>query len=189
MAKKLKFFRGPKESMPQLEVGEPGFTTDEKRLYVGDGTENVGIAKQEDIADIVTTTGGGSVTMPGGYEGPVEIIFTEETDEGGTLYVAISGTDGSYTSDSGAKAIYEAFTGGSAVFATIGENIVPLTHVSLSGSTYSAQFNVLSGIEGYQSILLTQSDTTQHVYVLENKPTAEDVTYDNGTSGLAATDV
>ena len=66
MAKKLKFFRGPKESMPQLEFGEPGFTTDEKRLYVGDGTKNIGLAKQEDIADVVTTTGGGSMTMPDG---------------------------------------------------------------------------------------------------------------------------
>ena len=75
------------------------------------------------------------------------------------------------------------------MFATIGENIIPLTHVSLSGSTYSAQFNVLSGIEGYQSILLTQSDTTQHVYVLENKPAAEDVTYSNDASGLTATDI
>ena len=174
MAKKLKFYRGPKTSMPTLSEGEPGYTTDEKKLYVGDGTENIGIVKDEDIADMVTTVGGASIDMPEGVTGPVQIIFTEEEDDetGGSLYVAITGSDGTYASDHSAQEIYEAYQADKAVFAKIGENIVPLTHVSLSGSTYSAQFNVLSGIEGYQNILITQSGETKHVYVTDNQLSA-----------------
>lgn len=159
MAKKLQFYRGPKGSIPTLSPGEPGWVTDENRLYVGTGSENVGIPNMGDLNQV------------------------------GSFYVEISGGDGTYTSDHSAQEIYTAYQADRAVFAKIGENVIPLTHVSLSGSTYSAQFNVLSGIEGYQSILITQSGETKHVYVTDNQPSADEVAYDNDTSGLTATDV
>jgi ribosomal protein L25 (general stress protein Ctc) len=37
----IKFKRGLKASLPTLEVGEPGFTTDTKEFYIGSGTGNV----------------------------------------------------------------------------------------------------------------------------------------------------
>ena len=159
MAKKLQFYRGPKGSIPTLSPGEPGWVTDENRLYVGTGSENVGIPNMGDLNQV------------------------------GSFYVEISGSEGTYTSDHGAQEIYTAYQADKAVFAKIGENVIPLTHASLSGSTYSAQFNVLSGIEGYQSILITQSGETKHVYVTDNQPSADEVAYDNDTSGLTATDV
>lgn len=159
MAKKLQFYRGPKGSIPTLSPGEPGWVTDENRLYVGTGSENVGIPNMGDLNQV------------------------------GSFYVEISGSEGTYTSDHGAQEIYTAYQADKAVFAKIGENVIPLTHASLSGSTYSAQFNVLSGIEGYQSILITQSGETKHVYVTDNQPSADEVVYNNGTSGLAATDI
>ena len=191
MAKKLQFYRGPKASMPTLAEGEPGYTTDEKKLYIGDGAENIGLVKDEDIADMVTAVGGASIDIPKEVTGPVQIILTEEEEDetGGSFYVSIAGGDGTYTSDHSAQEIYEAYQADKAVFAKIGENIIPLTHVSLSGSTYSAQFNVFSGIEGYQGILITQSGETKHVYVTDNQPSADGVSYNNGTSGLEATDM
>ena len=159
MAKKLQFYRGPKGSIPTLSPGEPGWVTDENRLYVGTGSENVGIPNMGDLNQV------------------------------GSFYVEISGSEGTYTSDHGAQEIYTAYQADKAVFAKIGENVIPLTHVSLSGSTYSAQFNVLSGIEGYQSVLINQSGETKHVYVTDNQPAADEVAYNNGTSGLAATDI
>lgn len=160
MSDNLQFYRGPKTGMPSLLPGEPGWVTDEKRLYVGNES-------------------GGNTSIPN----------MDDLNGVGSFYVTVSGTSGSYTSDRGAQEVYEAFQSGKGVFVTIGANVIPLTHVTLSGSTYSAQFNVFSGVEGYQSILLTQSDATQHVYVLENKIAAEDVSYDGTTSGLSATDV
>lgn len=159
MAKKLQFYRGPKNSIPALSVGEPGWVTDEERLYIGGSDGNVGVPNMADLEQV------------------------------GSFYVSISGSEGSYTSDFGAQEIYAAYQTDKAVFAKIGENIIPLTHVSLSGSTYSAQFNVISGIEGYQNILITQSGETKHVYVTANRLSGEEVTYNNGTSGLTATDV
>ena len=159
MAKKLQFYRGPKGSIPTLSPGEPGWVTDENRLYVGTGSENVGIPNMGDLNQV------------------------------GSFYIEVTGSDETYTSDHSAQEIYEAYQADKAVFAKIGENIIPLTHVSLSGSTYSAQFNVFSGIEGYQGILITQSGETKHVYVTDNQPSADGVSYNNGTSGLEATDM
>lgn len=40
MSNTLKFRRGPEGTLPVLAVGEPAFTTDTKKLYIGDGTAN-----------------------------------------------------------------------------------------------------------------------------------------------------
>ncbi len=49
MARKLQLKRGQKADMPILAEGEPGFALDERRLYVGTGTENVPVAMQSDV--------------------------------------------------------------------------------------------------------------------------------------------
>ena len=47
----IKIRRGTEANLPTLEAGELGFTTDTKKVYVGDGTDNhlvTGITKVED---------------------------------------------------------------------------------------------------------------------------------------------
>lgn len=41
MANKIKIKRGLVINLPTLDLGEPAFTTDEKKLYVGDGTSAI----------------------------------------------------------------------------------------------------------------------------------------------------
>lgn len=40
MSNTLKLRRGEETDLPTLDEGEPGFTTDNKKLYIGDGSEN-----------------------------------------------------------------------------------------------------------------------------------------------------
>lgn len=47
--KSLQLYRGPQSGIPTLKEAEPGWTTDEKRLYVGDGTSNVAIANKSEV--------------------------------------------------------------------------------------------------------------------------------------------
>ena len=49
MIRKLQLKRGAKAKLPILSEGEPGFVTDEKKLYLGTGTENVPMAKDADL--------------------------------------------------------------------------------------------------------------------------------------------
>lgn len=48
MAKTLQFKRGKKADLPLLAEGEPGFVTDEGRLYIGTGTENIAMARTDE---------------------------------------------------------------------------------------------------------------------------------------------
>lgn len=48
-ADKIRFRRGDEADLPQLDVGEPGYTTDTKRLFIGAGTENIEFAKQSTV--------------------------------------------------------------------------------------------------------------------------------------------
>lgn len=44
MARKLQIKRGKKANMPALAAGEMGFATDEKKVYIGTGSENVPVS-------------------------------------------------------------------------------------------------------------------------------------------------
>lgn len=90
--KSLQFYRGPQSGIPTLKEAEPGWTTDEKRLYVGDGTNNVAIANKSDVTAVqsdldtlegksVTVDTGGSVQPPETLTGPFKIIMTDEDDD------------------------------------------------------------------------------------------------------------
>lgn len=90
--KSLQLHRGPQSNMPTLKEAEPGWTTDEKRLYVGDGTSNVAIANKSEVVAVqsdldtlegksVTVDTGGSVQPPETLTGPFKIIMTDEDDD------------------------------------------------------------------------------------------------------------
>ena len=90
--KSLQFYRGPQSGIPTLKEAEPGWTTDEKRLYVGDGTSNVAIANKSEVDAVqsdldtlegkaVTVDTGGSVQPPETLTGPFKIIMTDEDDD------------------------------------------------------------------------------------------------------------
>jgi hypothetical protein len=45
----VRFLRGPEERLPSLEEGQPAFTEDTKRIFVGSDEGNVELAKQETV--------------------------------------------------------------------------------------------------------------------------------------------
>jgi hypothetical protein len=48
----LRFRRGLEENLPSLEEGQPGFTKDTKRAFIGSDEGNIEIAKKEDLGDL-----------------------------------------------------------------------------------------------------------------------------------------
>ena len=56
MADKILFRRGPESSIPVLDLGEPGITTDTNKLFVGTGTKNIGIPTSEDLESYVPSS-------------------------------------------------------------------------------------------------------------------------------------
>jgi hypothetical protein len=48
----IRFRRGLEENLPSLEEGQPGFTKDTKRAFIGSDTGNVELAKQESVDTI-----------------------------------------------------------------------------------------------------------------------------------------
>lgn len=63
---KIRFRRGQENKLPTLLEGEPGFTTDTKKLFVGSATGNIELAKQTDLDSAnaeVLAARGGEVTL------------------------------------------------------------------------------------------------------------------------------
>ena len=56
MSNIVKFTRGPVASLPTLNAGEPAFTTDTHKVYVGDGATNYLLAMASDLHDQNTDT-------------------------------------------------------------------------------------------------------------------------------------
>lgn len=56
MANKIQFKRGTKENLPTLSVGEPGFCTDTKELFIGASEGNVQIVDQAQFAAHLSET-------------------------------------------------------------------------------------------------------------------------------------
>ena len=54
MARKIQVKRGNQVNLPNLDVGEFGFTIDQKRTYIGSPTGNVELAKQSDVASVTS---------------------------------------------------------------------------------------------------------------------------------------
>jgi hypothetical protein len=44
----VRFLRGPEENLPSLDEGQPAFTEDTKRVFVGSNEGNVELTKKED---------------------------------------------------------------------------------------------------------------------------------------------
>lgn len=60
MADKILFRRGPESSIPVLDLGEPGITTDTNKLFVGTGTKNIGIPTSKDLESYVPLSQAGA---------------------------------------------------------------------------------------------------------------------------------
>lgn len=56
MSNIVKFNRGPVAALPTLNAGEPAFTTDTHKVYVGDGATNYLLAMASDLHDQNTDT-------------------------------------------------------------------------------------------------------------------------------------
>lgn len=52
LLKRLQFKRGHKKNLPILSQGELAFTIDEKKVYIGDGSENITLLDQKDKSEI-----------------------------------------------------------------------------------------------------------------------------------------
>lgn len=76
----LQFKRGEKANLPTLAAGEPGWTTDEKRLYVGTGSENVALPTKADVdgkaATSHTHTKSQITDFPSSLKNPAALTFT-----------------------------------------------------------------------------------------------------------------
>lgn len=59
MASKIQIKRGLKEKLPNLEVGEPAFTTDTKQFFIGTDSGNIEFAKN---GDLIYKLAGGTAT-------------------------------------------------------------------------------------------------------------------------------
>lgn len=49
MSKKIQHARGIEDNIPTLDVAEIGFTTDTKKVFIGDGDTNIELAKKTDF--------------------------------------------------------------------------------------------------------------------------------------------
>lgn len=54
MQKRIKIRRGGVANLPNLEIGEPAFTTDTKELFIGSNTGNVKINMSTTLTDEIT---------------------------------------------------------------------------------------------------------------------------------------
>jgi hypothetical protein len=48
----IRFLRGPEANLPSLEEGQPAFTEDTKRVFLGSDDGNIEIAKKESVDTI-----------------------------------------------------------------------------------------------------------------------------------------
>lgn len=66
MTSKIKIRRGAKAQLPSLEIAEPGFSTDTKELYIGDGVGNVKVGSDNflELDDSPATYSGAAGRYP-----------------------------------------------------------------------------------------------------------------------------
>lgn len=64
----IQFKRGNEADLPILESGEPAFTTDTNKLYIGTGTENIQITDQTYTFVQSTPATEWTVTLPDGFK-------------------------------------------------------------------------------------------------------------------------
>ncbi|AEG61691.1 hypothetical protein [Desulforamulus ruminis] len=86
MANKIQFKRGTKANLPSLSVGEPGFCTDTKELFIGASEGNVQIVDQAQLTAHLSNGVHQVLPIPSGTafpsnpEGKPMLFF--RTDEG-----------------------------------------------------------------------------------------------------------
>lgn len=78
----LQFYRGPEETLPSLAEGEPGWTTDNHHLFIGNsGGTNTKLVSEEDTKEFVSIESGGKMVPPTLLEGPYEILLTDDGED------------------------------------------------------------------------------------------------------------
>jgi hypothetical protein len=92
MANDITLKRGLAAGIPALAEGEPGFTTDTKRLYVGSATGNILIGPYAgsgladgDYGDVTVSGSGSAISLDADTVGPTELIDTAVTPGSYTL--------------------------------------------------------------------------------------------------------
>ncbi len=90
----IKFFRGAEAGIPVLDDGEPGFTTDSHKLFIGEGGVNYPIGGGTGtVTEIALGTGGGLILNPD----PIVDTGTIEIDWGTGTNQVRHGDDAAYT--------------------------------------------------------------------------------------------
>lgn len=98
MVQKIYIRRGTKAELDSivLEAGEPGWATDTKEFYMGDGTTSGGIFIGTSVELLSFTIDGGGSTISTGEKGHLEVIFactikqlTMLADQSGSVVVDI----------------------------------------------------------------------------------------------------
>jgi hypothetical protein len=87
MTSEIKIKRGTKAQLPSLGLAEPGFTTDTKELYIGDGVGNVKIGS-DSLSELSDT--------PSDYTGSAGKALVVNQTEDGVEFSTISGTSSDY---------------------------------------------------------------------------------------------
>ena len=87
----IKFKRGAKATMPTLAQGEPAYTTDEKKVYIGSGTSNIELARADEIP-----TKTSQLTNDSGFKTTDNNTTYTLTKSGSTI--TLTGSDGKTTS-------------------------------------------------------------------------------------------
>lgn len=68
MANKIQIRRGLKQDLPLLSIGEPALTLDTKEVYIGDGTENIELAKKDYVDSQILAVSTNGVSKLASYD-------------------------------------------------------------------------------------------------------------------------
>lgn len=108
----IQFYRGAEAGIPTLAAGEPGFTTDTKKLFVGDGTTNHEIGSaytdeqaQDAVGAILTDTDTVDFTYADATPSITAIAKRRPNNQTGLTYTYVSGDRGKLVTHSNALAI------------------------------------------------------------------------------------
>ena len=157
MSRKLQFKRGAKSSLPVLEAGEPGFTTDEQKLYIGTGSGNIAMAREDHNHDGVYQPAGSYLTaesdptVPAWAKAAAKPTYTAAevgADTAGSAAGVQSNLDGHTGNTANPHSVTAAQTGA-----------VPLNGTTMTGAL-KAMTNAAVGTAQMRSIYAGTADMT-----------------------------
>ena len=147
MANKIQFKRGTKANLPALSVGEPGFCTDTKELFIGASDGNVQIVDQAQfaahLAENATETQKGHVEFATASEISAGTDNTRAIHPAGLksilkgyrIYDSLGGVNASFSESTPIIDLIEGMAEKSILVVTIGSNaggVYPIGYATLS---------------------------------------------------------